>query len=163
MSTQNADLTQDELGKIIEGIEAGHTIATVTNYKQENLEKLYALAYNYYTTDNYEQAEKIFNLLCLYDYWDPRYSMGLAGCYQATGCYEKAIEVYQMAALAGGMNDPTPIYYASLCFVNLGKAEEAIVGLENAILFGNESEYTDIRKAAKDLLEMLKNSEEKTK
>ncbi len=155
MSKQEADFTKEEIDRMITALSQGHTIATVTNFKQDDLERMYNLAYNYYSSDNYAQAEPIFKLLSLYDALDPRFSLGLAGCYQATGNFERALEIYQLAAAASGLNDPTPLYYASICFINLGKTEEAIAGLEGALAFGDTNKYTDVRKAAKDLLGIL--------
>ncbi len=155
MSEDILELSDNQIQNIINVILEGKPIAEVVDFPQESLESAYSFAYQHYTTKNYKEAKKIFKLLTLYDHFDSRFSMGLAGCYQGLGEYEKAIDLYQAAAIAEGLADPTPLYYASLCYINLGKVEEAIVGLEGAVSVGELSKYTEIREAARKLRDLL--------
>ncbi len=159
MSSQDTDFTVEELNTLVANIMLGNSVATTLNFSQENLETLYAFAYGQYQAKSYTQAIEVFKLLRLYDVWDKRFSLGQASCEMALGNYEKAIEIYELAAFAGGLDDPTPLYYSAVCHINLKDIKTAIGVLEHALIFGKPEEYKEIRKASADLLEVLKKSQ----
>lgn len=135
----------------------GGTVADTLEVDLADLEPLYTLAYNHYTAGNYEDANTLFQALCLYNHSDFRFWMGLAGARQALGHFGIAVDAYSMAGLVGKMADPTPFVYACICYMKLGKMQEAKDGLEGALLLGNgEAQYAAILQKGEVLLEAVK-------
>ena len=95
MAEQN-ELTAEQLGIMMEGIQKGLSLAEVTSMKAEDIENLYALAYNLYTSGNHKDAEVVFQSLCLYNHKDVRFWMGLGGCRQANGNLKGAVDAYAL-------------------------------------------------------------------
>ncbi len=122
-----------------QAIAGGARIADVLGISKETLEAGYAYGYNLYSAGNFQDAAVMFRGLCIYDPDDPRYWMGLGGCLQACGNYDKAIDVYGMAGVAGAMQDPAPFYHGGICCLKKGDAEGARVSLETALTLGKES------------------------
>ncbi len=134
----------------------GGTVADTLEIDPETLEPLYTLAYNHYVSGNYDDANVLFQALCLYNHSDVRFWMGLAGTRQALGDYKVAIEAYSMAGLVTLMADPTPFIYASICHMKLGDMESAKGGLEGALLLGKgDAQYDAIIKKGEVLLEAV--------
>ena len=159
-------LTQEQLDeKLLEtqlnGLLAGATVSDMLEITKEQLEAGYSLAYNLYTAGNYEEAGTVFQGLCLYNHGDARFWMGLAGCRQAEGNLMAAIDAYSMAGLADNLNDPTPFIYAAICYVKLGKPEEAKGALEGALVLGDENnpQHMAIRQKGQVLLDSLTKGE----
>lgn len=137
-------------------LEVGGTVADTLEIDLEDLEPLYTLAYNHYTAGNYDDANTLFQALCLYNHADFRFWMGLAGTRQALGHLGIAIDAYTMAGLVAKMADPTPFVYGCICHMKLGNLQEAKGGLEGALLLGNgEAQYAAILQKAEVLLESV--------
>ena len=143
---------------VADALAAGKTLAQATNLKQENLEGLYALAYNLYSSGNFKDAETVFRALCIYDHKDIRYWMGLGGCRQALGKYQEAIEAYSMGgSVAALLSNPEPFFYAAKCFLKLGDKENAIDTLRITVEIGDKDkpENAVCHTKARQLLELL--------
>jgi type III secretion system low calcium response chaperone LcrH/SycD len=119
------ELNEEDIGFILSSIQKGFTPAQVTGFDQEKLEALYAVGHRLYSTGEFKDAETAFRSLCLFDYNDSRYWMGLGAALQAQDKLALAIEVYGMAGLASLLNDPAPFYYAGLCHLKSGDFESA--------------------------------------
>ena len=156
MAEQN-ELTAEQLGIMMEGLQKGLTLADVTSMKPEDIENLYALAYNLYTSSNYKDAEVVFQSLCLYNHKDVRFWMGLAGCRQANGNLKGAIDAYAMVGTVGLLKDPLPFLYAARCYIQLGEKENAIGALKGIIELGDEANpvHMQCRAKASALLALL--------
>ncbi len=156
MSKEEFELSSDDMAKLVLAMMDGAPLSTAVNFSQESLEAAYALAYSNYKAKNFADAEKLFSFLTIMDSMDPRFSLGLAGCFQAKGEYEKAIDMYQISMIGDAINDPSPMYYAAVCYMKLDKKEEAIAALELAKKFSSDPKYTHINKQATDMLEIVK-------
>lgn len=115
----------------------GGTVADALEVDLDQLETIYALAYNHYTSGNYEDASVLFQALCLYNHNDERFWMGLAGSRQANGDLKGAIDAYSMAGMASTMTNPSPFVYGAICYIKLGQPEEAKAALEGALTLGS--------------------------
>jgi type III secretion system low calcium response chaperone LcrH/SycD len=113
------------------------TIGDVCNMKKEEIESLYALAYNLYTSKSYKAAETVFQALCLYNHKDVRFWMGLGGSRQANGNLSGAVDAYAMAGTAGMLKDPEPFLYAVQCYIKLGDKENAIGAIKGMLEIGD--------------------------
>ncbi len=72
---------------------------------EDTLEQLYALGFNQYQAGKWDDAQKIFQALCMLDHYDARYFLGLGACRQSLGLYEQALQSYSYGALMD-INEP---------------------------------------------------------
>lgn len=154
---EQLELTAEQLGIMMEGIRKGLSLAEVTSMKAEDIENLYALAYNLYTSGNHKDAEVVFQSLCLYNHKDVRFWMGLAGSRQANGNLKGAIDAYAMAGTVGLFKDPLPFLYAARCYLQLGEKENAIAALKGLMELADEGNpvHVQCREKASALLALL--------
>jgi type III secretion system low calcium response chaperone LcrH/SycD len=152
------ELTAEEVRALMEAMDNGLTNADLAGITDGQLEALYALGHNLYTAGRHQDAETVFQALCLYDYTQSRFWLGLAGSLQANGHYQKAAEGYSMAALSDGLKDPSPFYYAAICFLKMGDAESALgslTGLTGLAEEGNPAHEPWVAKA-RNLAEVIR-------
>ncbi len=116
----------------------GYSFADMQGITPEQMETVYALAYQYYNAQNYEQAVKLFNGLCLFDPSEQKYFTGLAACEQALKNYEHAANLYSVSAVLSGLKDPEPMYYAAVCLLKAGRRDDAITTLKSLSEMGRE-------------------------
>ncbi|MBO8416307.1 MAG: SycD/LcrH family type III secretion system chaperone [Proteobacteria bacterium] len=121
----------------------GYSLADLAGVKPEQMEALYALAYQYYNAENFEDAANIFKALCLYDPSDERFFMGLAACQQSLKQYKIAADTYSVCSVLSGLKDPKPMYFAALCLLKDGRRDEAVVALKSLEIMGRDGEFAD--------------------
>ena len=72
----NAALSQisdDQLAAIFQKfLENGTTMKDINGLTRENLESVYAIAYNDYNSGKYDQAHKLFQMLCFFDHMEKK-------------------------------------------------------------------------------------------
>jgi len=90
----------------------------------EQAQGLYAHACQFQEQGRLEEAEKLFRFLCIYDFYNSHYWMGLAAVYQVSGHYRKAIELYAVA-FAQDRGDYRPMFYTGECQLALGAQAKA--------------------------------------
>ncbi len=157
MSDMQNELSAEQLSAIVEAVQKGLTLADATSMKREDIENLYALAYNLYTSGSHKDAETVFQALCLYDHKDARFWTGLAGCRQASGDLRRAIDAYAMAGTAGLLKDPSPFLFAARCYIQLGEKENAIAALKGMLELGDDAvpEHAKAHATGRALLALL--------
>lgn len=158
----NSQLTDKDIATIVKALSEGASIGDVCNISDEQIESLYALAYNLYTSGSFADAGTVFQALCLYRHKEVRFWMGLAGCRQATGDVKGAIDAYSMAGAAGLLADPEPFLYAARCYIQLGDRENAVGALRGLLTLGDENNpnTTQCHEKARVLLTLLEKQEE---
>lgn len=157
-------ISQEQLAAIVEALRRGATVADLTGTSQEVLECLYALGHDLYGSANYVDAETVFRALCLYNPHERRYWMGLAGSRQGQEKFEEAIDAYQFAALATGLDDMEPLLYGAQCLLRLNRKPEAITGLEGIVAHSEKSSDAKQRvvgQKAQALLDLLRSGDAK--
>ena len=157
-ATDSQDINPEFLGAALAAIQEGATLGDVAGIEQPQLEALYALGYRLYSAGNFKDATTIFQSLCLYDYSDRRFWMGLAGSQQGAGNLEQAAEAYGIAGVRGNLQDPEPFYYAALCFLKLGKLEETKSVLEGIARMDapTDENRAVFKQKAADMLEVIR-------
>ncbi|HTJ92628.1 MAG TPA: SycD/LcrH family type III secretion system chaperone [Pararobbsia sp.] len=85
---------------------------------------IHAYAYDFYQQGRLDDAEAFFRFLCLYDFYNSDYAMGLAAVFQLQGRHRQAIDLYGVA-MRLGFSDPSPVFHAGQCFLKLGEVEDA--------------------------------------
>ncbi|WP_281350033.1 type III secretion system translocator chaperone SicA [Pandoraea anhela] len=116
--TQAATQTDTDEGRVTSAIWnaviAGASLKDIHGIPNETMDGLYAHAYDFYSNGQLTQAEAFFRFLCIYDFYNPEYIVGLAAVCQLKEEYQKAIDLYAMA-FAVGKNDYRPVFYAGQC------------------------------------------------
>ncbi|GAA0341941.1 tetratricopeptide repeat protein [Morganella psychrotolerans] len=110
---------------IFKHIENGNVINAFAPEKPEDYSNVYSLACDYYDKGLVEQAEKIFNSLCLYDFSNTDYLLGLAAVKQVQKQYRKAINLYAMVINLDGEN-VSAYLYSGQCFLSEGDIKTAV-------------------------------------
>ena len=121
--------------RLLEAMLNGVAIKDVHGVPDEVMNGLYAHAYEFYRQGRLDDAEVFFRFLCIYDFYNADYVLGLAAVYQLKKDYQKALDVYALAhALA--KEDYRAMLYAGQCNMLLkrkGKAKECFNSvLENS-------------------------------
>ncbi|WP_407973344.1 type III secretion system translocator chaperone SicA (plasmid) [Burkholderia pyrrocinia] len=106
---------------MIEAIQSGATIKDIQGVSQDMMDGVYAYAYRFYQQGKLDEAEVFFRFLCIYDFYNVEYAMGLAAVFQLKGNYAKAIDLYALA-FALAKDDYRPMLHVGQCHLMLGKA-----------------------------------------
>lgn len=110
---------------IFKHIESGSVINAFAPKEPEDYSKVYSLACDYYDKGLIVQAEKIFHSLCLYDFTNIDYLLGLAAVNQVKKQYQKAINLYSLA-ISLDENNFMARFYSGQCYFFMGENESAM-------------------------------------
>lgn len=128
------------VGNIFSHIENGNIFDMLLPKKKEDFTDVYSLACDYYDKGLIEQAENIFRSLCLYDFSNVDYLLGLAAVKQVQKQYQKAINIYCLAINLDETN-PSVYLYIGQCYLYSGDKEAAISSFRHCLsLACNDSE-----------------------
>lgn len=121
----NNDSEIDEFtGSLVEAIQNGAVLKDVQGVSNDTMNDIYKIAYEFYHLGKLDDAESLFRFLCIYDFYNSEYSMGLAAVYQLKKNYRKAIDFYALAySLAE--EDYRPMFYAGQCNLMLRQEVQA--------------------------------------
>lgn len=109
---------------LLEGLQAGATIKDLKGVSSDTLEGVYALAYRFYQNGQLEEAETFFRFLCLYDFYNAEYALGMGAVLQLKRDYDKAISMYAVAQ-ALDLQDDRAIFHVGQCQLALGRLSKA--------------------------------------
>jgi type III secretion system low calcium response chaperone LcrH/SycD len=153
-----SDLSPEDISRLVDAVTSGVPLAEVTGIGREALESLYTLGYNLYNAGDQESAETVFQALCLYDFNDPRFWMGLGATRQALEKYAPAIDAYSLAAIASALGDPEPIFHSGVCYLKLGDLETAAGAFEalETVADPARPDQAALAKKAAGLLEIIR-------
>ncbi|QLH36287.1 MAG: SycD/LcrH family type III secretion system chaperone [Parachlamydiaceae bacterium] len=113
----------------------------IFNLTTQQVEGVYARAYNFYQVGRYSEAAQIFRVLMMLNGSETKYVLGLAACFQMLKEYKDAADIYTFCTLIDPQN-PIPYYHMSDCFMNLKDIPSAKVALKMAIQkAGEKAEY----------------------
>ncbi|MFY3138380.1 SycD/LcrH family type III secretion system chaperone [Achromobacter xylosoxidans] len=109
---------------VIEGLQEGATFKDMYGVSSETMEAIYAQAYDFYQQGRLDEAEALFRLLCIYDFYNVDYAIGFGAVFQLKKQYDKALDVYAMAyTISGG--DQRAMLYAGECNLLLRRMGKA--------------------------------------
>lgn len=111
-------------GNLIDAVQNGATLKDVYDVSSETMHDMYKLAYDFYHHGKLNDAKSLFRFLCIYDFYNPEYAMGLAAVYQLKKNYSKAIEFYALS-YSLSKEDYRPMFYAGQCNLMLRRAVQA--------------------------------------
>ncbi|WP_046155943.1 type III secretion system translocator chaperone SicA [Chromobacterium vaccinii] len=107
-----------------EAVREGATLKDLNGIPQDMMDGLYAHAYDFYQKGKLDDAETFFRFLCIYDFYNPDYIIGLAAVYQLKKQYQKAADLYALA-FAQAKSDYRPLFFIGQCQLGMLKAFKA--------------------------------------
>ncbi|AAQ60290.1 type III secretion system translocator chaperone SicA [Chromobacterium violaceum] len=121
----NENVSDDRFAEMVwEAVSGGATLKDVHGIPQDMMEGLYAHAYDFYHKGRLDEAETFFRFLCIYDFYNPDYIMGLAAVCQLKKQFQKAVDLYAVA-FALSKNDYRPVFFTGQCQLFMRKAAKA--------------------------------------
>lgn len=146
---------QDLARKLLDHFSAGGVLKSVAGVTDDDLEAIYAMAYNLVAARKFDKAEELFRFLCMYDHTEKRWWNGLGVTLQNAGKHADAVNAYGMATLLD-VEDPRPQAQAGYCLAALERWAEAKNALEGAIIMcADKPEHSEIRAQATGLLDKV--------
>ncbi len=103
---------------VIDAINSGATLKDINAIPDDMMDDIYSYAYDFYNKGRIEEAEVFFRFLCIYDFYNVDYIMGLAAIYQIKEQFQQAADLYAVA-FALGKNDYTPVFHTGQCQLRL--------------------------------------------
>ena len=132
-SRKHTEQEEDRIAEqVMQAVLDGASLKDLHGVSTEQMDSLYAFAYEFYEQGRLDDAEKFFHFLCIYDFYNAQYWMGLAAVHQLKQNYQKAVDLYAVA-FAQGKHDYRPMLYTGQCQLALGKAGKAKVCFEYVI------------------------------
>jgi len=124
---------QDQVAEqVMEAMLAGASLKDLRGISDEQMSDLYRYAFDFYEQGRLDDAERFFHFLCIYDFYNAQYWMGLAAVYQLKQNHQKAIDLYAVA-FAQGKNDYRPMFYTGQCQMALGKPGKAKLCFQHVV------------------------------
>ncbi len=158
------EMSEREVGELLERIAAMSermvkgetTLQMEMGLDDEEMEAMYAVAYNYYAQGLYGEARQCFRLLMFFSPHTYKYCLGMACTLQAVGDLEQACMFY---LLAGSLDqvEPAPYLHMAECLIRLDDRVGAEENLEKAVaLCGDGNGYREIKGRAEAILRNLR-------
>ncbi|WP_434626742.1 type III secretion system translocator chaperone SicA [Chromobacterium sp. CV08] len=152
----NENVSDDRFAEMVwEAVSGGATLKDVHGIPQDMMEGLYAHAYDFYHKGRLDEAETFFRFLCIYDFYNPDYIMGLAAVCQLKKQFQKAADLYAVA-FALSKNDYRPVFFTGQCQLFMRKAVKARQCFELVL---EQSDDESLRAKAQAYLDSLQQAE----
>ncbi|MCE5982742.1 SycD/LcrH family type III secretion system chaperone [Pseudomonas sp. LF19] len=155
------DNTLDEataLG-VVDAVMAGASLKDLRGLEDAQMDSLYAFAYQFYEQGRLDDAEKLFHFLCIYDFYNPQYWMGLAAVHQLKRHYDKAIDLYAVA-FAQSRKDYRALFHSGQCQLAAGKPGKARLCFEYVLKDSDAPQLKAQAQAGLDALAVLRTQEQ---
>ena len=124
-----AQITQQDIAAAAKKFLDGSTVKELKGITNGEMEAVYSIAFNYYRTGKYDEAEKLFNFLALFDHLNAKYWFGMGAVQQVKKDYKTAITSYSYCSFLD-LENPKPQLHAAECYLALGDKENALSALE---------------------------------
>ena len=125
-------ITEEKIAEAAKAFAAGATLKEVRGITNDELEAVYSLGFGYYNTGKFEDAQKLFEFLVLFDHLSTKYWFALGAVQQARKDFQRAIASYGYSSFLD-LENPKPQFHAAECYLALGdkaNAASAIMALE---------------------------------
>ena len=129
-----AQLTEAQITESAKKFTEGATIKELRGISNNELEAVYSLAFNYYRTGKFDEAEKLFNFLAFFDHLNPKFWMGVGAVRQVRKDFSGAVQAYGYASFLD-ISNPKPQLHAAECFLAMGDKRNAASSLEALDMF----------------------------
>ena len=128
MAFNAALLTPEKIEEAAKAFAGMGTVREIKGITDAEMEAIYSMGFSFYNTGRYDDAEKVFRFLVLFDHLNPKYWTGLGAVQQVKKLYGDAITAYGYASFLD-LDNPKPQYHAAECFLALGDKENALSAL----------------------------------
>ena len=129
----STEITNDMIAEAAQKFATGFaTMRELKGITKAEMEAVYSVGFNMYRTGRYDDAEKIFRFLVLFDHLEPKYWMGVGAIQQVRKDYQGAIASYGYASFLN-LKNPKPQLHAAECFLAMGdkvNAASALIALD---------------------------------
>ena len=123
------DINEDQIKEAAQKFATGFaTMRELKGITKAEMEAVYSVGFNMYRTGRYDDAEKIFRFLVLFDHPEPKYWMGVGAIQQVRKDYNGALASYGYASFLD-LQNPKPQLHAAECFLALGDKPNAASAL----------------------------------
>ena len=125
-------ITEEKIAEAAKAFATGATLKEVRGITNDELEAVYSLGFSYYNTGKFDDAQKLFEFLVLFDHLNAKYWFALGAVQQARKDFQRAIASYGYSSFLD-LENPKPQFHAAECFLALGdkaNAASAIMALE---------------------------------
>ncbi len=152
-TTIDADLDKDikDLAKKL--FQDGATLGELKGVTRRELNAVYQMGLGFYKTGRFDDAEKVFTFLVMFDHLESKYWLALGAVQQVKKQFEKAKAAYVQATTLD-LHNPKPQYYAAECFLALGQREDALATIDTLLEYCTGAD--DVTKAFRAKAEELK-------
>ena len=151
-TTIDAELDKDlkDLAKKL--FQDGATLGEVKGITRRELNAVYQMGLGFYNTGRFDDAEKVFTFLVMFDHLEPKYWLAAGAVQQVKRNFEKAKGAYTQAVLLD-IHNPKPQDYAAECYLALGQRENALATLDTLLEYctGADEVTRDFRAKAEEL------------
>ena len=125
----STEITNDKIAEAAEKFANGFaTMRELKGITKAEMEAVYSVGFNMYRTGRYDDAEKIFRFLVLFDHLEPKYWLGVGAVQQVRKDYQGAIASYGYSSFLD-LSNPKPQLHAAECFLALGDKVNAASSL----------------------------------
>jgi type III secretion system low calcium response chaperone LcrH/SycD len=114
----------------------GATLGELKGITPRELNAVYQMGLGFYNTGRYDDAEKVFSFLVMFDHLEPKYWLAAGAVQQVKKNFEKAKAAYVQAAMLD-IHGPKPQYYVAECYLALGQKDDALASLETLLEYCN--------------------------
>jgi type III secretion system low calcium response chaperone LcrH/SycD len=126
-------ITEEKIAEAAKSFASGATLKEVRGITNDELEAVYSFGFGYYNTGRFEDAQKLFEFLVLFDHLNTKYWFALGAVQQARKDFQKAIASYGYSSFLD-LENPKPQFHAAECYLALGdkaNAASAVMALEH--------------------------------
>ena len=116
----------------------GETFKELKGISDEELEAVYAVGHNLFSTGRYDDAENAFKLLCFLDHLNKKFWLGLGACRRARKDYQGAIDAFGLAGVLD-LEDARAALQSGECHILLGNKEAAISAYNAVIRYSKDA------------------------
>ena len=114
----------------------GATLGELKGITRRELNAVYQMGLGFYNTGRFDDAEKVFTFLVMFDHLEPKYWLAAGAVQQVKKNFEKAKAAYVQAAMLD-IHGPKPQYYVAECYLALGQKDDALASLETLLEYCN--------------------------
>lgn len=144
--------SDDNMSEVIwDAVMNGATIKDLKGVPDETMDSIYAYAYDFYKQGRLDEAATFFRFLCIYDFYNPEYTMGMAAVHQLKKEYHQAADLYAVA-FALAKCDYRPMFYSGQCQLAMRRVHKARQCFEIVI---NNSDDPALKAKAQAYLDVL--------
>lgn len=110
---------------------------------------IHTYVYDFHRRGELEQAERLFRFLCIYDFYNPDYLMGMAAVFQLKAQYAQASEIYAIAHTLA-KDDYRALFHAGHCHLALRETVKARQCFEKVLACSQDDSLCALARATLD-------------